>query len=53
MSKRSPSWFWDTALLEWIVWVLLAAVVATYAGRALGAMATALLLGQTQWVFGL
>ena len=53
MSKRSPPWFWDTALLEWIVWVLLAAVVATYAGRALGAMATALLLGQTQWVFGL
>jgi hypothetical protein len=34
MSKRSPPWFWDTALLEWTVWVLLTAVVATYAGGA-------------------
>jgi hypothetical protein len=51
MSKRSPPWFWDTALLEWTMWVLLTAVVATYAGRAV--VATALLSGQTQWVFGL
>jgi hypothetical protein len=53
MSKRSLPWFWDTALLEWIVWVLVAAVVSTYAGRAVGTMATALLSSQTYWTFGL
>jgi hypothetical protein len=35
MSKRSPPSFWDTALLEWTVWVLLTAVVAAYASQAL------------------
>jgi hypothetical protein len=49
MSKLSPPWFWDTALLEWTVWVLLTAVVAAYAGRAVCTMATALLPGQIQW----
>jgi hypothetical protein len=49
MSKRSPPWFWDTALLEWTMWVLLTAVVATCAGQAVAA----LLAGRTQWIFGL
>jgi hypothetical protein len=35
MSERRPPWFWNTALLERLTWLLLAAVFAAYAGRAL------------------
>jgi hypothetical protein len=34
MSKRPP-WFWNTALLERLTWLLLAVVLTAYAGRAL------------------
>jgi hypothetical protein len=53
MSKRSPPWFWNTDVLKQLAWVLLALVIAAYAGRTLGTMAMALLSGQTQWIFGL
>ncbi len=36
MSKRRPFWFWNTAVLARLAWLLLAAA---YASRALGAVA--------------
>ncbi len=35
MSKRRPPWFWNTALLTRLAWLLLAVVFAAYASRAL------------------
>jgi hypothetical protein len=36
MSKRPrPPWFWNTALLTQVTWLLLAVVFAAYASRAL------------------
>ena len=35
MSKRRPPWFWNTALLARLAWLLLAVVFAVYASRAL------------------
>ena len=35
MSKRRPPWFWNTAVLAQLAWLLLAVVFAVYASRAL------------------
>jgi hypothetical protein len=35
MSKRRSPWFWNTAVLARLAWLLLAVVFAVYAGRAL------------------
>ncbi len=35
MSKRLQPWFWNSAVLGRIAWLLLAAVFAAYAGRVL------------------
>ena len=35
MSKRNLPWFWNTAVLARLAWLLLAMVFAAYAGRAL------------------
>jgi hypothetical protein len=53
MSKRGPPWFWNEDILKRLAWLLLPLVFAAYASRALGAMATALLPSQAQWIVGL
>jgi hypothetical protein len=35
MSKRNLPWFWNTAVLARLAWLLLAMVFAAYASRAL------------------
>jgi hypothetical protein len=45
MSKRSPPWFSNTDVLKRLAWLLLALVVAAYASRTVGTMATAFLPG--------
>ena len=35
MGKRRPLWFWDTAILARLAWLLLVAVFAVYASRTL------------------
>jgi hypothetical protein len=49
MSRRLPPWYWNEDTLKRLAWLLLALVFAAYAGRALGATATALLPSQAQW----
>ena len=35
MSKRPPPWFWNSAVLSRLAWLLLAVVFAAYASHAL------------------
>jgi hypothetical protein len=49
MSQRPPPWFWNTAVLARLVWLLLAMVFVVYAGRLLSTVAISEALAHLGW----